>query len=153
SRLAGGERVGIPELIDIADETQRLIETSRQLADKSAELERAARELRAANAQLRTLDAQKDAFLSQASHELRTPMTSIRSFSEILMGDEPVTEADRARFVAIIHDESERLTRLLDEILNMSRLEAGTLDLRVGPINPGTAIQAAVETVSGLAHK
>src|SRR5690606_17156826 len=150
---AGSDRVGIPELIDIADETQRLIETSRQLAVKSDELERAAQALREANARLRTLDAQKDEFLSQVSHELRTPMTSIRSFSEILMSDEPVAEPDRQRFVAIIHDESERLTRLLDEILDISRLEAGTLDLALGPIDPERAIAAAVETVSGLARK
>ena len=152
-RIAGGDRVGISELIDIADETQRLIETSRQLAEKSAELERAAGQLREANARLRTLDAQKDEFLSQVSHELRTPMTSIRSFSEILMGDEPVPEPDRRRFVAIVHDESQRLTRLLDEILDISRLEAGTLELAVGPVDPEPAIAAAVETVSGLARK
>jgi signal transduction histidine kinase len=152
-RIAGGDRIGIPELIDIADETQRLIETSRQLAEKSAELERAAGALRNANDRLRTLDAKKDEFLSQISHELRTPMTSIRSFSEILMSDEPVPAPDRRRFVAIIHDESQRLTRLLDEILDISRLEAGTLDFAVGPIDPGRAIAAAVETVAGLAAK
>ncbi|MEM7025647.1 MAG: sodium:solute symporter, partial [Pseudomonadota bacterium] len=82
TRIAGRQTVGITELIDIADETQQLIETSRQLSQKSAELERAARQLRAANERLRSLDAQKDAFLTQVSHELRTPMTSIRSFSE-----------------------------------------------------------------------
>ncbi len=153
SRIAGGDRVGIPELIDIADEAQRLIETSRQLAEKSAELERAARQLRHANDRLRTLDAQKDEFLSQVSHELRTPMTSIRSFSEILMGDDPVPQPDRHRFVSIIHDESRRLTRLLDEILDISRLEAGTLDLAVGPVDPEAAIAGAVETVAGLAAK
>src|SRR5690606_40798736 len=79
SRIAGSDRVGIPELIDIADETQRLIETSRQLAEQSDELERAAHALREANDRLRTADAQNDEFLSQVSHELRTPMTSIRS--------------------------------------------------------------------------
>ncbi len=152
-RIAGGESVGIPALIDIADETQRLIETTRRLVEKSDELERAARQLREANTRLRTLDAQKDAFLSQVSHELRTPMTSIRSFSEILLGEEPVSEAERRRFLAIILDESQRLTRLLDEILDVSRLEAGTFELPVGPIDPEPTVAAALETVAGLAHK
>ena len=58
-------------------------------------------------------------------------MTSIRSFSEILLDDEPVSERRAARAsCAIIHDESQRLTRLLDEILDISRLEAGTLRAR-----------------------
>lgn len=152
-RIAGREAVGMPELIDIADETQRLIETSRRLADKSAELERAAAQLREANARLRTLDAQKDEFLSRVSHELRTPMTSIRSFSEILLGEEPVSDDERRRFVAIIHDESLRLTRLLDEILDISRLEAGTLELRIGRVDPEATITAALGTVAGLAQK
>jgi signal transduction histidine kinase len=153
SRVAGHETVSMTELIDIADETQRLIETSRQLSQKSAELERAARQLREANERLRTLDAQKDDFLSQVSHELRTPMTSIRSFSEILLGDEPVSEDERERFIAIINDESLRLTRLLDEILDINRLEAGTIDLPMGPTDPEAAIAAALGTVSGVARK
>jgi signal transduction histidine kinase len=151
-RIAGSESIGMTELIDIADETQRLIETSRQLTEKSAALEEAARQLRTANERLRTLDAQKDEFLSQVSHELRTPMTSIRSFSEILLGDGPVGEDDRRRFVAIIHDESLRLTRLLNEILDISRLEAGTLHLPLGPVDPEAAITAALDTVSGVAQ-
>jgi Na+/proline symporter/signal transduction histidine kinase len=153
SRIAGREMVGITELIDIADETQRLIETSRQLSQKSVELERAARQLREANERLRNLDARKDEFLSQVSHELRTPMTSIRSFSEILLGGEPVSEEEQKRFIAIIHEESLRLTRLLDEILDISRLEAGTLELPLGPVDPAGAISTAMATVSGLARK
>ena len=125
SRIAGRETVGITELIDIADETQELIETSRQLSEKSAELERAAEQLRSANERLRALDLQKDEFLSQVSHELRTPMTSIRSLSEILRDTDDLDGNNRARFVGIIHDESLRLTRLLDELLDMSRLESG----------------------------
>ena len=152
-RIAGREMVGMTELIDIADETQRLIETSRQLSQKSNELERAARQLRDANERLRSLDARKDEFLSQVSHELRTPMTSIRSFAEILLGDREVSEEERQRFVTIIHDESLRLTRLLDEILDISHLEAGTVQLPLEDIDPQEAIETAMATVSGLARK
>lgn len=152
-RIAGSQTVGMTELIDIADETQRLIETSRRLSEKSAEFERAAAQLRSANERLRELDARKDAFLSQVSHELRTPMTSIRSFSDILLGPGEVSEDERRRFLAIIHDESLRLTRMLDEILDISRLEAGRVDLPLATLDPERAITAALGVVSALAIK
>lgn len=150
--IAGGQTVGMTELIDIADETQRLIETSRQLAEKSDELERAAQQLRKANEQLRALDLQKDEFLSQVSHELRTPMTSIRSFSEILLDEKMVSADKRERFMTIIHDESLRLTRLLDEILDISRLESGTADLKLEAVDAKEAIISALDTVAGMAQ-
>ncbi|MBO6519839.1 MAG: sodium:solute symporter [Rhodospirillales bacterium] len=150
TRIAGGQTVSITELIDIADETQQVLETSRQLEEKSAELERTAQQLRVVNDRLRTLDAQKDEFLSQVSHELRTPMTSIRSFSEILMEEHTITDDDRARFVHIIHDESLRLTRLLDEILDINRLEAGVSKLDLTQLDANAAVKKALETIAGM---
>ncbi|MEQ8319079.1 MAG: ATP-binding protein [Rhodospirillales bacterium] len=150
TRIAGGQTVSITELIDIADETQQVIETSRQLEEKSAELERTAEQLRKVNIRLRTLDAQKDEFLSQVSHELRTPMTSIRSFSEIIMSEDDISSKDREKFVSIIHDESLRLTRLLDEILDINRLEAGVSKLKLAPMDANEAVTAALETISGM---
>ncbi len=150
TRIAGRQTVGITELIDIADETQELIQTSRKLAQKSDELERAAQQLRMANDRLRALDAQKDAFLSQVSHELRTPMTSIRSFSEILVDDAEISADEQKRFVSIIHDESMRLTRLLDELLDINRLESGAAELLVEPIDINAAIKTALDTISGM---
>ncbi|MBC6439232.1 MAG: sodium:solute symporter [Rhodospirillales bacterium] len=150
ARIAGRKTVSMTELIDIADETQQLIETSRQLSEKSDELERAAQQLRDANDRLRALDVQKDEFLSQVSHELRTPMTSIRSFSEILMDGGQVGAEERDRFLKIIHEESLRLTRLLDEILDIGRLEAGTTDLLLEPVDTEAAVRAACDAVSGM---
>lgn len=152
ARVAERQIVGMDALIDIADEAQRLIETSRALSEKSEELEETARQLTDANERLRQLDAQKDEFLSQVSHELRTPMTSIRSFSEILLDPGGVAPEDRDRFAGIINEESQRLTRLLDEILDMSRLEAGGFDLTLSPVDVGRAIASAAEAVSPLAR-
>jgi len=146
SSAAGAETISLTELMDIADETQRLIETSARLADKTAELERTASKLREVNARLRALDSQKDDFLSQVSHELRTPMTSIRSFSELLLDEELDREQVR-RFVGIIHDESLRLARLLDEILDINRLEAGTAEMAVSRIDAEAAVSGALETM------
>jgi signal transduction histidine kinase len=152
SRAAGSEQISLTELMEIADETQRLIATSARLADKTAELERTAVQLREVNTRLRALDAQKDDFLSQVSHELRTPMTSIRSFSEILLGED-LDAAQIRRFTAIIHDESLRLTRLLDEILDISRIESGTADLPLVAVDAEAEVSAALATLDPLARQ
>jgi len=152
-QIVGQAPIGMTELIDIADETHRLIETSRQLRQKSAELEEAARKLRDANELLRTIDKRKDDFLSQVSHELRTPMTSIRSLSEILLGQETISDAERTRFVSIINEESDRLTRLLDEILDLGHLESGNLDMPGERLDARKVADAAINTVSGLARQ
>ena len=121
SRITGQQSVGMTELIDIADEAQRLTETTNQLSERSRQLEKTARQLREANERFRTLDAQKDDFLSQVSHELRTPMTSIRSLSEILRYEGELSAEEQDRFLTIIHDESVRSTRPLDQIFDLSR--------------------------------
>jgi len=91
--------------------------------------------LRDANKKLTALSIQKDAFLSQISHELRTPMTSIRSFSEILR-DMEMSPDDHGKYAGIIHAEALRLTRLLDDLLDLSVLENGqvTLHMQTGQL-------------------
>ena len=153
SQITGQESISMSELMDIANETQQLIATSRQLSEKSTELTRAMSQLREANERLRNLDTQKDEFLSQVSHELRTPMTSIRSFSEILLSTEDVTDEEHKKFLTIINDESQRLTRLLDEILDIGRLESGTVNLQLEPVNAEEVVEAALGSVSGVLRK
>ncbi|MCB1407431.1 MAG: HAMP domain-containing histidine kinase, partial [Rhodobacteraceae bacterium] len=133
-QITGGATVSVQDLLAVADETAQIMEYSSQLERQSTELTRTAARLREANAKLTQLAEQKDTFLSQISHELRTPMTSIRAFSEILMDDE-VNGEDQIRYARIIHDESIRLTRLLDDLLDLSVLENGQVNL---DIQPGT---------------
>lgn len=116
----------------MADESAQLLEYSSRLEAKSAELSRTARKLREANEKLTQISLQKDAFLSQISHELRTPMTSIRAFSEILRDTDGLAPVDKTRYAAIIHDEALRLTRLLDDLLDLSVLENGQVTLNMG---------------------
>ena len=77
-------------------------------------------------------------------------MTSIRSFSEILLDDKSVPQQERERFLGIINAESLRLTRLLDELLDMNRLEAGTTDMQLQALDLGECVTGAVETMSGV---
>ncbi len=127
-QLTEGASVSVEDLIAVADEAAQIMEYSNQLEAKSAEQDRTARALRAANTKLTALSVQKDAFLSQISHELRTPMTSIRSFSEILR-DMDMNPEEKERYAGIIHDEALRLTRLLDDLLDLSVLENGQVTL------------------------
>ncbi|WP_439155403.1 ATP-binding protein [Yoonia sp.] len=127
-QLTGGSGVSVEDLIAVADEAAQILEYSNRLEAKSAEQERTARALRDANEKLTALSIQKDAFLSQISHELRTPMTSIRSFSDILR-DADVPADVQARYAGIIHDEAVRLTRLLDDLLDLAVLEHGQVTL------------------------
>ena len=99
SKVVTGEAISLEEAMQMADETQQAKEYSQQLELASSELRRTALKLEEANTQLRELDRQKDDFLSQVSHEVRTPMTSIRSFSEILLEPEKLSDDDRSRFV------------------------------------------------------
>ena len=127
-QLTQGANVSVEDLIAVADEAAQILEYSNQLEAKSAEQDRTARALRDANSKLTEISEQKDAFLSQISHELRTPMTSIRSFSEILRESE-IHPNDRSKYAGIIHSEAVRLTRLLDDLLDLSVLENGQVEL------------------------
>ena len=147
AQAGGATSVSVEDLMAVADEAQQIMEYSQRLEAQSEELSRTARQLREANRKLTELSVQKDAFLSQISHELRTPMTSIRAFSEIL-GEEGLSDDDRTRYARVIHDEAVRLTRLLDDLLDLSVLESGTLNLAMREANLGEVIGRAVSTVS-----
>ncbi|WP_339858218.1 sensor histidine kinase [Thalassospira alkalitolerans] len=150
SSVAKGEMVSLDEVLEILEETSHVIEYSQSLEQKSHELERAASELRAANNRLKELDRLKDEFLTMVSHEFRTPLTSIRSFSEILV-DTPELDPERAEhFMSIIVRESERLTRLIDDHLDLARLEAGHSDWRPENIDPRSVLNESVEAIKGL---
>ncbi len=136
AQITGGRFVSVEDLMAVASEAAQIMEHSAQLEAKSDELARTARQLREANEMLQKLSVQKDSFLSQISHELRTPMTSIRAFSEIMMDDDALSTEDQVKYARIIHDESIRLTRLLDDLLDLSVLEHGqvNLDLQEGSL-------------------
>ncbi len=151
AQIIGGASVSVRDLLAVADETAQIMEYSSQLEAKSSELAQTAARLREANAKLTELSRQKDSFLGQISHELRTPMTSIRAFSEILMQADPVDDAARARFSRIIHDESLRLTRLLDDLLDLAVLEHGRVTLHEGEAMLSDVLDRAIRSAGAQA--
>ena len=148
--VAKGEVVGIEEVMEILEETSQVIEYSHGLEQKSRELEALTAELREANERLQELDRMKDEFLSTVSHELRTPLTSIRSFSEILFDNPELGMGDRRRFLTVIVKESERLTRLINQILDLAKMEAGSIDWEMENLDPQPVIEEAIAVTSAL---
>ena len=95
----------------------------------------------------RVVEQMKSDFVSTVSHELRTPLTSIYGFAETLMRDDvDFTDTERETFLRYIASESERLIRIVDELLNVARLEAGTLAVTLTPVDLGAAAREAVST-------
>ncbi len=150
-QIVGGASVSVEDLMAVADETAQIMEYSSRLEAKSTELTRTARQLREANEKLTQLSRQKDAFLSQVSHELRTPMTSIRAFSEILRDSDALKPAESSKYASVIHDEAIRLTRLLDDLLDLSVLESGQVSLNVQSGTLGDLLDRATASAGGAA--
>jgi signal transduction histidine kinase len=144
------EPLGIDEVMHIIDEASQVLAYSRQLEQKSRELEAATDELRDANQRLQELDRLKDDFISTVTHELRTPLTSIRAFSEIL-NDNPQLDAEqRAKFLGVVIKESERLTRLINQVLDLAKIESGNAEWQPGEIDMREVLEDAVTAVSQL---
>ena len=131
------EPPGIDEVMDILDVT-------RQAIAHSHELEKTTAELKAANEQLKELDRLKDDFISTVTHELKTPLTSVRSLTEILHDHPEIDDARRKEYLQIIVNESERLTRLITQVLNFQKIDAGGIDWNMGRLNLAHIIQDAV---------
>jgi len=138
------------DVLRILDETSQLRAHSLELEEKSNSLERATRELRAANEQLKSLDRLKDDFMSSVTHELRTPLTSIRALAELMRDDPDMPQPQRSQFIAIIVSETERLSRLVNQVLDMAKIESGHAEWHNAKVDLCTLVQQAVVTTSEL---
>lgn len=150
SSVVQEEPLGLDEVMNILDEASQVRAYSHQLEEKSRALEAATGELRAANERLKELDRLKDDFMSSVSHELRTPLTSIRAFSEMLLDDPEIDLNDRTRFLAIIVSETERLTRLVNQVLDMAKIESGHAEWHNTDIDMREVLSQAAETTMQL---
>ncbi len=152
-QVVSGETVTMEEVMQMADETQQILEYSQRLEQTTKELQSTTHQLQTANLQLRQLDQQKDEFLSQVSHEVRTPMTAIRSFAEILLTHRNLDPTRRQHFINTIHEESMRLTALLDEILDLNALERGERLWTNEAVDPNRALARAIQVCTPITQQ
>lgn len=98
----------------------------------------------------RVVEQMKSDFVATVSHELRTPLTSIYGFAETLMrSDVDFSDVERTTFLRYITLESERLIRIVDDLLNVARLEAGTLAVTIAPTDVGEVAYVAAQGIGG----
>jgi signal transduction histidine kinase len=142
--------LGIDEVLTIIDEASQVIAYSHKLEEKQQELEQATASLKAANERLQELDRMKDDFVSTVTHELRTPLTSIRAFSEILHDHPDIDPAERHRFLGLIIKESERLTRLINQVLDLAKLESGHAEWQTAELDLNEIVGDAVTATSQI---
>src|SRR5205823_11306301 len=106
-----------------------------------------------ANRRLQELDKLKSDFVSTVSHELRTPMTSIKGYVDnILDGLTGDLTEQQAYYLKRVKSNVERLTRMINELLDLSRIEAGKVELEVGNIRMRELITEIVEGFQAMAQ-
>jgi Na+/proline symporter/nitrogen-specific signal transduction histidine kinase len=148
-----GKGASLDEMLEILDEASHVIEYSHQLEQKSTALINATAELREANDRLLELDRLKDEFLSHVAHELRTPLTSIRGFTEILHDHPEIEHDQRQKFLGIMVEECQRLTRLINQVLDLARIESGRETWSIGEVEMRDIIKHGSETLAQECEK
>lgn len=96
--------------------------------------------------ELRRLERVRRDFVANVSHEFKTPLTAIRGFAETLLGGALEDADHRARFVEIIREHAERLTRLTDDLLRLSKMEAGQFALEFKPVEATELLTSCMDT-------
>ncbi len=107
-------------------------------------------QLQKANEQLQTVDKMKSDFVSMVSHELRTPLATIKAFAELTVMKPDMPAPERTRFMGIINAETDRLSRLISDVLDLSRIEAGSMRWRFEEVSIDDVIKKALAVMGPL---
>ncbi|MEF9602148.1 sensor histidine kinase [Paracoccus sp. PXZ] len=137
------EPLSLGDVLEIIDEAS-------QVRTYARELEEATVELRAANEKLKSLDQLKDDFMSSVTHELRTPLTSIRALTELMLDTPDIAPHEREEFLNIILSESERLSRLVNQVLDLAKIESGMAEWHNTDVDLKALIVAALRSTAEL---
>ncbi|HUJ17411.1 MAG TPA: HAMP domain-containing sensor histidine kinase [Nitrospirota bacterium] len=117
---------------------------------RTAELQRVNEQLQEANRKLQEIDQLKSDFISVVSHELRTPLTTIKAFNELLIMKPGMAQQRKDKLMGSIKIESDRLTRLINDLLDLARIESGDLLWRIEEIAVDDIIQGSIESMGPL---
>jgi signal transduction histidine kinase len=147
------EEISLDEVYDILRETQQIVSINRELKKKSDALRLATAQLKATNEKLKQLDYLKDEFISTVTHEMRTPITAIRAFSEILHDSPELEEPDRQKFLNTIIKETQRMERLINQVLDLERFDSGKQKLHWEPVRIQDILHEAAASVQQLVNE
>lgn len=125
------DKISLKEVLNILEESKENITLNKKLTEKSEELKQLSDELTNANQNLIIKDRQKDDFLDSVAHELRTPITAIRSAGEILADDDDIPLEIKKEFLNNIITESDRLSEIINDILYLDKLQHGEIVLNI----------------------
>lgn len=129
------DKISLKEVLNILEESKENITLNKKLTEQSEELQKLSDDLRTANESLIIKDRQKDDFLDSVAHELRTPITAIRSAGEILADDDDIPFEIKQEFLNNIITESDRLSEIINDILYLDKLQHGEISLHIQPTN------------------
>jgi len=125
-----------------------------QVAKRTGELEQKTTELEQANIELKKLDELRSTFLANMSHELRTPLNSIIGYTDLLIDrvDGDITE-EQDKSLTKVHNNAKNLLNLINEILDMSRIESGRVELDLREVDLQDIIQTTISSLEPMIHK
>ncbi len=152
SKVTQEDELYLDEVVKILEETRGIIHTNKLLQEQSEALRISTENLQRANELMRIKDIQKDEFLYTITHELRTPLTSIRGLSEILYDTPNIDLDQQQRFLATIISESERMSRLITQVLDLEKLESGEEPLFLTSFKIDQLILECVDALKPLAE-
>ena len=147
SSVSKEEKISTEEVISILKSSQELLSANKSLRKKSVELEKATSELKDANEILQRTDKLKDDFLSTVAHEIRTPLTSIRALSEIVYDNPDMEPDEREHFLGTVVKESDRLGRLINQVLDLEKYESGKQKLDKEEVDIQDIIKDVIDTL------
>jgi signal transduction histidine kinase len=148
ARRAGGQ--GPDELASLARSFNEMLAA---IQNRDHELARSLAELQNANRKLKDLDRLKSDFISTVSHELRTPITSVKAFVELLLIKPNMPEERKRKLLEIVNDESDRLSRLIGDLLDLSWIESGNMRWRDEVVALRDVVETAISGIMPLAQK
>lgn len=146
------EEISLVEVLKILEESKEANAVNKMLQDKSKELSDLANQLKKANQNLIKKDLQKDEFLDTVAHELKTPITGIRAATELIIDDAEMPAEIKEQFLQIILQDSDRLSRLIFNILDLEKLSSDRDNFEIQRFNIKKTILKSINSVQQIAN-